>query len=283
MNISLVSEENNIYVLKKDNSNYIEFSPNRGGLITKWINDSNSILYFDENRFLDKSKSIRGGIPILFPICGNLKTNSSIYGKNFLNLMQHGFARNHKWEYEFIKDKSCLSLLLHQNEEIKKYFPYDFKIEINIYLEVNCLYYEIYIHNNSDTNMPINFGLHPYFNISDFNKIQFIDFPLNCLNQKKNTIELTKELLKDINNGIDLLIYSSGKSSFIDYGFSRKINLVHSSPFDISVIWSDPPRKMVCLEPWTSPRNSLIEGFRQILIPPNNCHKLCALLSVEKI
>jgi galactose mutarotase-like enzyme len=26
------------------------------------------------------------------------------------------------------------------------------------------------------------------------------------------------------------------------------------------VIWTDPPRPMVCLEPWTGPRGALISG-----------------------
>ena len=35
---------------------------------------------------------------------------------------------------------------------------------------------------------------------------------------------------------------------------------------DTTVIWTDPPRPMVCLEPWTSPRNSLVTGDRKLEI-----------------
>ena len=50
---------------------------------------------------------------------------------------------------------------------------------------------------------------------------------------------------------------------------SRKvIELIHQEPMDTTVIWTDPPRPMVCLEPWTSPRNSLVTGDRKLEIKP---------------
>ena len=93
----------------------------------------------------------------------------------------------------------------------------------------------------------------------------------------------TENLLRNSFKGIDLLMYSSGKTSFLDYGFKRKITLINPSPFDISVIWSDPPRQMLCMEPWTSPRNSLGNGFRKIEIIPNSSQKLDASISVENL
>jgi len=46
------------------------------------------------------------------------------------------------------------------------------------------------------------------------------------------------------------------------------IELIHQEPMDTTVIWTDPPRQMVCLEPWTSPRNSLVTGDRKLEIKP---------------
>ena len=46
--------------------------PERGGLVSGWCCGGREILYFDQDRYADPSKSIRGGIPVLFPICGNL-------------------------------------------------------------------------------------------------------------------------------------------------------------------------------------------------------------------
>ena len=48
--------------------------------------------------------------------------------------------------------------------------------------------------------MPINFGLHPYFNVSDFKNLEFIDLPLNCQDQERNIISNTLDELNKIND-----------------------------------------------------------------------------------
>ena len=37
---------------------------------------------------------------------------------------------------------------------------------------------------------------------------------------------------------------------------------------DLTVLWTDPPRMMICVEPWTSPRGSLVTGERKLEIKP---------------
>jgi galactose mutarotase-like enzyme len=46
------------------------------------------------------------------------------------------------------------------------------------------------------------------------------------------------------------------------------ITLQPSAPFDLAVVWSEPPRPMVCLEPWTGPRGSLATGERRLSLAP---------------
>ena len=280
--MKILEQNTGIYTLYKDNNNFINFCPRRGGIITNWVVNNHQILYFDQKRFLDKTKSIRGGIPILFPICGDLE-NKSLFGDYFLDLMQHGFARDQEWNYSFNKLKKTLYLTLSDNEITRRYYPYLFELKIEITLTIETLRFNVEIFNKSNITMPFNFGLHPYFNISDFNNVKFLDYSKCCLNQKNNNLVKTENLLRNSFKGIDLLMYSSGKTSFIDYGFKRKITLSNPYPFDISVIWSDPPRQMLCMEPWTSPRNSLGNGFRKIEIIPNSSQKLDASISVENL
>ncbi len=283
MQIKLLNKDQGIFILKLDKNNYIKFCPERGGVITNWVSDGIDILYFDEKRFMDKTKSIRGGIPILFPICGNLNTSNSVFGKDYLQLKQHGFARDLQWQYSFNENEKSLCLFLNESKNTKKYYPFDFELIIEVSLKINCLEFEITIYNKTDVSMPINFGFHPYFNVSDLKNLEFIDNPLNCQNQEKNIISNTLDELKNINSGIDLLMYTSGKSAFRDKIFKRQVTLNHPSPFDLGVIWSDPPRRMICLEPWTSPRNSFIDGFRNIMIPPNDSKRFDASIQINSL
>ena len=283
MHTRLFDEELGIYVFQLDPKNYIKFCPERGGVITNWVSDGNEILYFDQKRFLDNTKSIRGGIPILFPICGNLNTSTSVFGKDYLQLMQHGFARDLPWEYCFNDSEKSLCLLLNSSHITKKYYPFDFVLSIEVTLKINSLEFEITVKNKTDIEMPINFGLHPYFNVSDLKNIDFISNPFNCQNQKKNILSNTLDELKNINLGVDLLMYTSGKSAFRDKVLKREVTLNHPYPFDLGVIWSDPPRKMICLEPWTSPRNSFVDGFRKIMIPSNDSQKFDASIQIKSL
>jgi len=281
--IKLSDKEQGIFALQLNQNNYIKFCPERGGVITNWVSAGKEILYFDEKRFMDKTKSIRGGIPILFPICGNLNTSSSLFGKDFLQLPQHGFARDLKWQYSLNEIEKSLILILNESKKTKKYYPFDFELKIEVFLKINCLEFEITIFNKTENAMPINFGLHPYFNISDFKNLEFIDNPLNCQNQEKNIISNTLNELKNINLGVDLLMYTSGRSSFRDKIFKREVTLNHPYPLDLGVVWSDPPRKMICLEPWSSPRNSFVDGFRNIMIPSNDSKRLNLSIKIKSL
>ena len=283
MRIKLSKEDQGIYVFQLDQNNYIKFCPERGGVITNWVSDGKEILYFDERRFMDKTKSIRGGIPILFPICGNLTTSISKFGKDYLQLMQHGFARDLHWDYRLNDTKNSLCLFLNSSHITKKYYPFDFELRVDVTLKINFLEFEITIQNKTGIAMPVNFGLHPYFNISDFKNLDFIDYPRNCQNQQRNILGNTKDELKNINIGIDLLTYTSGKSAFRDKVLNRQVTLNHPYPFDLGVIWSDPPRRMICLEPWTSPRNSFVDGCRNLIVPSNNNQKFNASIEIKSL
>ena len=208
MKLELSNKDLGIFVFELDKNNYIKFCPERGGVITNWVSDGSEILYFDEKRFMDKTKSIRGGIPILFPICGNLNTSSSVFGNGYLKLPQHGLARDLQWQYSFNKNEKFLCLFLNESKKTKKYYPFDFELRIEVTLKINYLEFEISIYNKANISMPINFGLHPYFNISDFKNLEFIGNPLNCQNQEKNIISNTLDELNNINLGVDPVSYT---------------------------------------------------------------------------
>ena len=84
--------------------------PERGGIVTEWRCNGREILYFDQSRYADPTQSIRGGIPVLFPICGNLPGDRLPLKSGEATLKQHGFARGLPWQLELLDDQSGVRL-----------------------------------------------------------------------------------------------------------------------------------------------------------------------------
>ena len=245
----------------------IRIVPERGGLITEWRSEGKELLYFDLDRFLDKNKSVRGGIPILFPICGNLSEGYLIGGKKYF-LKQHGFARGLPWSIGLLKDKLGIRLKLSDTKETRSYFPFFFTLLIDVCLKEKSLQVSVKVYNHSQDSMPFSFGLHPYFQVSNTKKIKIEGLPEKCIDQTNMKVTNSSDQIRILDKGVDFLSYPSSSIKILDYLSRNVIELIHQEPMDTTVIWTDPPRQMVCLEPWTSPRNSLVTGDRKLEVKP---------------
>ncbi|WP_269623785.1 galactose mutarotase [Prochlorococcus marinus] len=243
----------------------IRIVPERGGLITEWLSEGKELLYFDLERFLDKDKSVRGGIPILFPICGDLPEGYLISGKKYF-LKQHGFARDLPWSISLLKDTLGIRLKLSDTNQTRSYFPFFFTLLMDVCLKEKSLQISVKIYNQGHESMPFSFGLHPYFQISNLQKIKIDGLPEKCIDQTNMKVTHASDQIRILDKGVDFLSYPSCSVKLFDYLSRNVIELIHQEPMDTTVIWTDPPRRMVCLEPWTSPRNSLVTGDRKLEI-----------------
>ena len=70
--------------------------------------------------------------------------------------------------------------------------------------------------------------------------------------------------LSRLPEGVDFLTRPSGPVTLVDSAAGTRLQLQHHEPMDLTVVWTEPPRPMVCLEPWTGPRQSLISGDRKL-------------------
>ena len=245
----------------------IRIVPERGGLITEWRSEGKELLYFDLDRFMDKDQSVRGGIPILFPICGDLSEGYLIGGKKYF-LNQHGFARDLPWSIGLIKDDLGIRLKLSDTNESRSFFPFFFTLEMDVFLKEKSLQISVKIFNQSQVPMPFGFGLHPYFQVSSLQKIKIDGLPRKCVDQTNMKVTNTSDQIRILDKGVDFLSYPSSSVRLFDSLSRNVIELIHQEPMDTTVIWTDPPRRMVCLEPWTSPRNSLVTGDRKLAVNP---------------
>ena len=245
----------------------IRVVPERGGLITEWQSEGKELLYFDLERFLDKNKSIRGGVPILFPICGDLSEGFFFHGKKYF-LKQHGFARDLPWSISLLKDRLGIRLKLSDTKDSRSYFPFLFTILMDVCLNEKSLKISVKIYNQSQDSMPFSFGLHPYFQVLNTRNLKIDGLPEQCIDQTNMKVANTSDQIRMFDKGVDFLSYPSCSVKLFDFSSRNVIELIHQEPMDTSVVWTDPPRQMVCLEPWTSPRNSLVTGDRKLEIKP---------------
>ena len=268
--------------LNTQSGNRLRIIPERGGLVSEWRCGELELLYFDMERFTkNSSKSIRGGIPIMFPICGNIPNDIfHINGIDYI-LKQHGFARNLPWVLHMLEDSEGVVLSLRSSAETRELYPYDFLIEIEIHVRESALEIKIKIYNCGNVEMPFSFGLHPYFNVNDLSQTRITGLPQYCLNHINMKTASTSSQLCDLSDGVDFLCRPSGNVTLVDDISGRKLQIQHKAPIDLTVVWTEPPRKMVCLEPWTSPRNSLADGLRKILVPPNSLQTLNASIQIS--
>ncbi len=247
--------------------------PERGGLVTGWVCGGRELLYFDAERFADPSKSVRGGIPVLFPICGNLPGNRLELPQGSYPLPQHGFARDLPWALRLLDDQAGVRLSLVDTPATRAAFPFPFELALELRLAPSALVITATVQHRLEGGqgpapMPFSLGLHPYFAVSSLGAAALEGLPPRCFDHLPMAGADTASQLARLEQGVDFLCQPSGPVRLLDRQAGTTITLQPSAPLDLAVVWSEPPRPMVCLEPWTGPRGSLATGERCLRLAP---------------
>lgn len=232
--------------------------PERGGMITQWQAAGQEILYLDQARFANPSLSVRGGIPILFPICGNLPGNTYSHQGQTFELKQHGFARDLPWQVQAATEDS-LTLTLQSNQHTLAVYPFPFQLMFTYRLLDNTLEIQQSFINRGSEPMPFTAGLHPYFLTPDKTQLTF-DIPAAAGwdQRTQEPVEFTGSF--DFNQDeIDWAFrpLSAQQATLSDTSRNLKITLTWDSFYSLLVFWTVRGKDYCCLEPWSGPRNAL--------------------------
>ena len=271
--IAVKQEQYRTYILSDQTSlARLEIVPERGGIVTRWAIQGQEILYLDQERFQDPTLSVRGGIPILFPICGNLPNNQYTHNQKSYTLPQHGFAREMPWQVidQNTDSGASLTLRLTSNYATKKVYPFDFEVDFIYQLQGDHLSITQRYTNLSSEKMPFSTGLHPYFWVKDKSQLSF-DIPANILQDHKTldirpfdgTFDLSQPEIDAAFKQI-----SRQSASFSDRQRNLTLNLEYSDLYGTLVFWTLQDKDYICLEPWTAPRNALNTGEGLIHLDP---------------
>jgi galactose mutarotase-like enzyme len=274
-----------IYELKDLVTNsWIKISPERGGIVTGYGVNGEETLYLDRATFDDPKANIRGGIPILFPICGQLKDKTYEWEGQTFRMENHGVARNNAWEVlETTENADYASIKIRQQstQRTLESFPFAYELVFTFKLSNQKLYIEQEYHNHSEREMPMYAGFHPYFLVdhkedtieSDATRLFYIT------EQKEQPYPSDIEMAKlpgsiALNKAVTKQIRFQPKAN-------RKILLTYGEEFEYVVIWSEDGKPFICVEPWMAMPNEMNVKQELVYVPQNKPLKTFMTISVE--
>jgi galactose mutarotase-like enzyme len=246
--------------------------PDRGGIATSWKVDGRELMYLDADRFTDPTLSVRGGIPILFPICGNLPDDRYKIGDVEYSLVQHGFARNVPWQVigQSTDTAASLTIGLESNDATRKVYPFDFSVSFTYRLHGGELVIGQTYTNKSATPMPFSTGLHPYFAAPDKNSLT-VEIPAPSYQEKQTQAIHPFAGKFDFSQAeIDAAFanLTGHRAVVTDTHQNLTLTMTQSAEYHNMVFWTVQGKDFYCLEPWTGPRNSLNTGVDLLHVAP---------------
>lgn len=253
----------------------VVIAPQRGAIVTSFRVRERELLYLDQATFNDRSKNVRGGIPLLFPAAGKLLEDRWQHG----TMKQHGFARNMAWTVA-AQSESQVTLLLGANDETLSSYPWKFTASLTYAIEPATLVLSFEVVNEDSTPMPFAFGLHPYFVVRDKAHAKIPTKATRAYDNVAKTIVPFGGF--DFTSAeVDLHLVDHGSTSAtLDLG-DATIAMECSSEFKRWVVWTLPGKEFICLEPWSAPGNALNTGEDLIEVPPGGRHTMTVRFSVS--
>jgi aldose 1-epimerase len=222
------------------------------------------------------------GIPILFPFPNRIRDGKfSFRGQRYaVDPPRHGFVRDKSWtvvgtgssEQDGAWITSSLDAAQYA-EKILKQFPFPFQIEVTYRLKNSRLEMETRVKNTGRQEMPLGFGIHPYFRLPEkgavtvpANKRWELADSLPTGNQLdvKEDYDLRRakdlngltldDIFSDVKPDSDGLVrcvlddQQKGIKTFVEFDAAQ---------FPYVVVYTPPaPRRAICIEPNTCPTDA---------------------------
>ncbi|MEW5847299.1 MAG: hypothetical protein AB2A00_00745 [Myxococcota bacterium] len=231
-----------------------EVVPARGALVSRLQVGPTDVLFMDRTTLEDPSKSVRGGIPILFPFAGRLVQDTLVHAGSVMK--QHGFGRNRAWAVGERLDHK-VTLILQPDVETRAVYPHEFTVEQTVMLLPRGLNVEMLVTNRGSRVMPVSPGWHPYF---------------NCPAKQKGAVKCDaagfppEKFVDDVEFDFGITAPANGRARFEVPGMG-KMTLSFSPEMRFLQFWSLPGRDFVCLEPFYGPNNTINTEKRAEIAP----------------
>lgn len=234
-----------LWVVKEDGKTCYADVTKFGAHLTHWQDEGRPpLIFMSHTSKMDKSKAIRGGIPVLFPQFGNKGPIKQ----------SHGFARVSEWTVDDSQSMqgprgsdARVLFVLEASAATKKHWDFDFRCEYTVTLtSTGALKLALKVINTGAKDLSFTGGLHTYFQVSDIDKVAVV---LDADDQIKLTGAIDRQWIN-----------TPSSISIIDEGHMRAIT-IEKSGFEDLCIWNPwqegcqkmadlhDYRTMLCVEP----------------------------------
>lgn len=237
----------------------------------------------DKETFESPTANIRGGNPILFPICGQLENQSYEWNGHRYNMANHGVARTAVWEVVATSSEgeASITIRLQSNEDTLRVYPFAFELIFTYVLQDGQLHTRQQYRNLSEAAaMPFYAGFHPYFAIDSDKKIAYEIEATRYLDYNDN-MEKPFNGVIDLEGLVESVCLLDVKKSEISFPVRQGalVRLTYDDIFKYMVLWSVKDRPFVCVEPWMAMTEEL--GRQEELVMLNAGEELRANMTIS--
>ncbi|CAM3754978.1 aldose epimerase [Cohnella lubricantis] len=263
----------------------VQICPERGGIVIGCQLNGKELLYLDRATFLDPKSNIRGGIPVLFPICGQLVGGEYEWEGVTSKMRNHGVSRTEVWEVaEQNKDgEASLTVVQRSDETTLAAYPFEFELRFTYRLKNGNLTIDQSYRNLSDRPMPVQAGFHPYFATGEGKKLTYRSDATKLLDYNDNQVKPFDGTF-DLSGKVESSALLDAKTPSIAFPLADKgtITLDYSEAFNKVVLWSVQGKPFICVEPWTALNEALNTKEGLIMVAPGEALELDLNISFAK-
>lgn len=208
--------------------------------------------------------------PVLFPFVGRLKNFEYRHDGKSYTIEQHGFARDMMFDI-IEQNTNTVVLELKDNNHTRQRYPFQFSFRLKYSLLNNKLTMGFEVTNKGQALMPVSFGGHPAFNITEPKDAILLfennESPVSWMldenfisNRTKSVTDGKGEIVVDEKTfAKDALIFKNLKSKWVKLyskstGMSVKVT-IEGWPY--LGIWAKPKANFICIEPWQGIADSI--------------------------
>lgn len=263
----------------------VVFCPERGAIVIHCQLHGQELLYLDRETFLNPQANIRGGIPILFPICGQLVGGQYEWSGAVYHMKNHGVARTKPWQVieTGTDDGAYATLSLRSDDETLASYPFAFELRFTYRLKDGKFTIEQQYSNGSDEPMPMVAGFHPYF-AADVKQLAYETDAARLLDYNDN-IEKAFGGAFDLQGLVESVALLDAHKPEIGFPLNGKggfVRMSYSDEFRYVVLWSVEGKPFVCVEPWTALNEALNHKKDLLLVEQGQPLRLRLTIAYEQ-